>query len=354
MSKYEIKIRLAEEYDLQCWDDFVLRHPYASPYHLWAWKKAIESVYGHKCRYYYIEKNHEILGVMPLIHLYFPRLINEVIGLPYCDVGNCLTNSEDTQDILLNELFHILERYNIKKIQIRGELYQSQMVESQMHAIETGKVRMIRELPPSSEQLLESFPSKLRSQIKKAKKNGISFQWASLDDLDVAYFVFSKNMHELGSPVHSKDFLKAVLVHYGNRAKLGITSFNGNIVGMGIILLGATGVSIPWASTLREFNRYGPNMLLYWNFLKFSSDNGYDFFDFGRSSINEGTFKFKKQWGAKPIPLIWYDSLKKGEDQKLKKKKSFVNRENVTDFWKKIPFPIANMIGPYVRKYISL
>lgn len=354
MSNIEIKIKIAEDCDLQRWDDFVLGHPYSSPYHLFAWKKSIESAYGHKCRYFYLEQNQKILGVMPLIHFYFPKIVNEIIGLPYCDVGNCLIDREDIQDILLNKLFNIIKNSNIKKIQLRGEMYQSEMIRSQMHPLETGKVRMIRDLPPSSDQLLQSFPSKLRSQIKKAKKNGVSFQWGNLEDLDSAYYVFSKNMHELGSPVHSKSFMKAILSNYGNHAKLGITFFNGKLVGMGIILLAGAGVSIPWASTLREFNRYGPNMLLYWNFLKYSSNNGYAFFDFGRSSINEGTFKFKKQWGAKPIPLIWYDFFNKQDDHDAIKGNKYLNREKFADLWRKVPFKIANMIGPHIRKYISL
>ena len=65
-----------------------------------------------------------------------------------------------------------------------------------------------------------------------------------------AYHVFSKNMYELGSPVHSKSFLKAVVAHYRERARLGLAVFQDKVIGMGIILLGGKGVSIPWASTL--------------------------------------------------------------------------------------------------------
>jgi hypothetical protein len=28
-------------------------------------------------------------------------------------------------------------------------------------------------------------------------------------------------------------------------------------------------------------------------------------FDFGRSTMNEGTYKFKKQWGCEPTQLHW-------------------------------------------------
>ena len=62
-----MKIRLAEDADQERWDEFILSHPKASPYHLFAWKKAIEAAYEHKCIYFYAEKNREILGVLPLV-----------------------------------------------------------------------------------------------------------------------------------------------------------------------------------------------------------------------------------------------------------------------------------------------
>jgi hypothetical protein len=161
-------------------------------------------------------------------------------------------------------------------------------------------------------------------------------------------------MHELGSPVHSKSFLKAVLTWYGARAKLGLAEFQGKTIGMGIILLGGKGVSIPWASTLREHNRLGPNMMLYWNFLKYSADNGYAYFDFGRSSEGEGTYKFKKQWGAKPKPLVWYESIEKRKTKAEPSLTDMGNRERVAAMWQKLPPWAANRIGPHLRKYISL
>ena len=170
---------------------------------------------------------------------------------------------------------------------------------------------MILDLPASSDELFKGFKSKLRSQVRKAGKNGVKFSWGNVEDIDSAYIVFSKNMHELGSPVHGKSFIKAIATHYGARAKLDLAEFQGKTIGMGIILLSGKGVSIPWASTLREYNRLGPNMMLYWNFLKYSADNGYTYFDFGRSSEGEGTYKFKKQWGANPKPLVWYESIDK-------------------------------------------
>jgi hypothetical protein len=95
-------------------------------------------------------------------------------------------------------------------------------------------------------------------------------------------------------------------------------------------------------------------MLLYWNFMKFSADNGYEVFDFGRSTEGEGTYRFKKQWGAMPRPLTWYGSI---DNKNLKIEESPTdtnNREKLVAIWQRLPLRVANLVGPRLRKYISL
>ena len=71
-------------------------------------------------------------------------------------------------------------------------------------------------------------------------------------------------------------------------------------------------LEIPWAASLRTHNRYSPNMLLYWSVLAFACEKGYRNFDFGRSTPGEGTYRFKEQWGARPVQLYWHYWLGKG------------------------------------------
>jgi FemAB-related protein (PEP-CTERM system-associated) len=348
-----IKVKLADDSDQKRWDDFVLAHPESSPYHLFAWKKAVESAYCHKCQFFIAEHQSDILGILPLTHIRFSFFVDEVVSLPFCDIGGCLSKNEKSREILFKKVASLFKNGKTKKIQIRSEISESDASYSGLHQLSNQKVRMLLNLPNSSNVLFDRFKSKLRSQIRKAEKNDITFRWGNATDIDEAYRVFSINMHELGSPVHSKSFLAAVLSHFGKRAKLGLVEFQENIVGMGVILLGSIGVSIPWASTLRAYNRLSPNMLLYWNFLKFASDNGFSIFDFGRSTENEGTYKFKKQWGTEPVPLVWYESIDKRSKNEISNPTSG-NRDLLAAAWRKMPLPLANAIGPYFRKYISL
>ena len=110
--------------------------------------------------------------------------------------------------------------------------------------------------------------------------------------------------------------------------------------------------AIPWASSLQVYNRLSPNMLLYWNLLEYAADNGFRHFDFGRSTPDEGTYAFKKQWGAQAMPLHWYR-------QELEKRRSFESgteghsRAILEHLWRTLPVAVANVAGPRIRKYIS-
>jgi hypothetical protein len=80
------------------------------------------------------------------------------------------------------------------------------------------------------------FKSKLRSQIKKPGRKGLFSDWAALKLLDDFYDVFRINMHDLGSPVHSKKWISSVLELMGNKARTGIVLQDEEAIGGGIIL----------------------------------------------------------------------------------------------------------------------
>ena len=109
----------------------------------------------------------------------------------------------------------------------------------------------------------------------------------------------------------------------------------------------------PWASALKEYSRLSPNMLLYWSMLEYACDNGFSYFDFGRSSPDEGTYKFKEQWGSKPTPLHWYYISLNNQpiDEETSEKAKF---EKAIRYWQKLPVPVTEIVGPMIRKHIGL
>ena len=81
-------------------------------------------------------------------------------------------------------------------------------------------------------------------------------------------------------------------------------------------------------------------------------ERGCDTLDFGRSTPGEGTFKFKEQWGAVPVPLHWeYRMLNGAELPNL----SPTNPKYrlMIETWKRLPLPLATRLGPYIVRGIA-
>ena len=302
--------------DRLAWDQYVENHDHGTLYHLSGWKNIIEKTYGHKT-YYLIAKEssnysiNSIVGLLPLVHLKHFLFVNSLISMPFFDHGGILADNEEIEKTLLQETIKLKQQLKIKAIALRhiqplswfNNSNSTKLFDSITYKTHNQKVRMLLDLPESCEILMKSFKSKLRSQIRKPQKEGLTSKIGAIELLDDFYKVFSVNMRDLGSPVHSKKLILNVLEKFQEKCKIIVVYRGKQPMACSLIVGFKDTVVNPWASSLRKYCRLNPNMLLYWIMLKFSCDNGFKHFDFGRSSPGEGTYKFKEQWGAKPTIL---------------------------------------------------
>jgi len=216
-------------------------------------------------------------------------------------------------------------------------------------------MRMLCRLPKSTDILFKSFKSKLRSQIRRPLKSGLYTKIGGIELIDDFYNVFSVNMRDLGSPVHSKTLIKNVLLEFKNNAKIIVVHTKDNKFLAGSLVVGFKDtLENPWASALRKYSRLSPNMLLYWTMLEYACENGFKYFDFGRSSPEGGAYKFKRQWGAEPQPLYWYCISMPGKKASGSELHANSKLEKAAKIWKKLPVPVTIAIGPKIRKNIGL
>ena len=343
-------ISVAELKELSKVDEFLARSCHATPYHHMQWLQAVKNAYGFHYEYFIAEKDGCIEGVLPVCQ--FKNITGKLslCSLPFCDVGGVVADSAIVREELIQFALNRASQLQAMPLELRQRL-KSDAPDLDMT---DRKVSMLLNFPESTEALSASFKSKLRSQINKAEKNGLTFDCANDEkSIDDFFYVFCRNMHLLGSPTHSIKWFHALREMYKDDLMVGRVWFDGKIVGAGILLFSGDNVSIPWASTLRDYNRLAPNMLLYWNLLRISCERGCKQFDFGRSTYGEGTYKFKKQWGAKPVLLDWTTLDKQGVVEEASGGKGRA-RELVETVWKKLPLPVVNAIGPRLRRHISL
>ena len=350
-----LSIRPATPNDRDYWDNYVQNHQECTPYHLFAWQEAIFAAYGHKPCYLIAESDETLVGVLPLINLKIPLLGEKLISLPFCDLGGPLADSTE----IANELKRFATAKRIMhadEIEYRENGNETCQTDSEL----TGeKVRMILSLPNNSQELFSMFKSKLRSQINKAKKNGLTYSIKAGSEnknlLNDFYQVIAENMRSLGSPVHSKKWFEKICENYRKNCIVTIVYHNKMPVAGGIVLISGSKASIPWASTIRQYNRLSPNMLLYWSLLEYCCDHGMKEFDFGRSTFGEGTYKFKAQWGALPRLLNWQHSDQALSPNLTQNKRSSPNLRKIAEtIWCRLPLKLTVILGPQIRKFISL
>lgn len=339
-------VRLYTDQDKDRWDKYVMVSNSSTSYHLTGWKHLIEKSFGHKTFYLLFEdSDKEIKGILPLVSLSSVFFGNFMVSLPYFNYGGVCADSDEICKQLIMEASNIAEKEGAEHIEMRHTRH----INNELQEKKT-KVSMRLELPGTSEELWKGFPSKLRSQVNRPIKEKMYSNIGKLEELDNFYKVFSCNMRDLGTPVYSKMFFKNILTEFPNSTYIcTVYTEDEEPVASGFLTGFKEMLEIPWASSLRSFNKYSPNMLLYWSSLKYACQEGYKYFDFGRSTPGEGTYKFKKQWGTKPVQLYWHYWLRNGQTLPELNPNNPKYRLAIK-IWQNLPVGITRLLGPVIVK----
>lgn len=336
-------VELAES-DYGRWDAYVAQEKRCSVYHLSAFKKVVESTFGHRCIYLMaVDTENQIVGILPSVQLKSTLFGNFLVSVPFFNYGGAVAQDVTTENMLMEQLNQKARLLGAEHIEYRDINKREQL------PAKTEKNSLFLRLPQTADSLWDQIGSKVRAQIKKSMENNFTFKSGGAELLDDFYRVFSINMRDLGTPVYSKAFFRNLLADTDINSTLGVVYFNDKPISCAYLIGHQDTLEIPWASTLRDYNRLNANMYLYWNVISLAIEKQYEFFDFGRSSKEAGTFKFKQQWGAEPSQLYWHYWLASGGDLPQ------INPNNpkfklLVAVWKRLPIGIANLLGPMIVK----
>lgn len=339
-------LRVAAASDDGGWDSYAATHPAASPYHFAAWRRLVCEVMGHKDASIEARTaDGRIVGILPMVHMQSRLFGQFLVSMPYFNYGGALADSTGIESALLTEAGSSVARLCVQHAEIR-EMHQRQNLPCR-----SNKVSMLRALPQSDAELDRQLGSKLRAQVQRARREAHDLRIGRQELLDDFYTVFARNMRDLGTPVYAKRLFSAVLEAWPERSRIVVLRMGGRPVAAGFLVGHGDVLEIPWASTLRSVNHLGVNMLLYRSILAHAIESGYRWFDFGRSTEDAGTFRFKRQWGAEPVRHYWHYCLPGGATL------PGLNPDNpkfrlLIATWRLLPVWVTRVIGPAVVRGI--
>jgi FemAB-related protein (PEP-CTERM system-associated) len=363
-------LTIRRDVDRATWDAFVERHPGATMYHLSAWTDLIEEVFGHRAerlaavvaggatdatsnhradtRHADRSSAHEghVVGVLPIVYFQTPLFGRFAASMPFVNYGGVAADSPEAAALLFDAAVTDARLHRASYLELRhaqrlftGTPYQSH------------KVAMVLPLLGDAEAQWNGLDRKLRNQIRKAEKSGFAVRIGGAELLDDFHAVMSENMRDLGSPMHGRRLFERILAAFPECSRLFCVSLGGRPVAASLVLWHRDRLEVPWASALRRYNALCPNLLMYWEMLKFGIARGFRSFDFGRSTPNAGTFHFKKQWGAQPVPLFWEYWLADGATLP-DRSPSNPKFAAAIALWQRLPVAVTRTLGPMLVRNI--
>ena len=215
------------------------------------------------------------------------------MSLPFLNYGGVVADTVEAERALLAAAVVEARRSGAAYLELRHTQQKFPDLASRRH-----KVAMLLDLQPTVDAQWHMLDRKVRNQVRKAEKNGLTVRTGGVNCGHPFNSVFARNN---ARPCLHRSYSRTFFEETSGR-------FRPNTPDRLRVPRHSTGGGIPrctgrrrnrgaLASASKEFHSLSANTLLYWEMLRFSIERGFRPFDFGRSTRDAGTFHFKRQWG---------------------------------------------------------
>jgi FemAB-related protein (PEP-CTERM system-associated) len=331
------------ELDDARWDAFVRDRPEATYAHLLGWGRVLRDSMGHDWHGLAAFAGGRLEGVLPLTRVRSRLFGDYLVSMPFINYGGPV-GSGPARSTLADAARNLADELGVDLLELRNRTeLDSNLVRSDR------KITVVLNLPDDAEVLWKGLKAKVRSQVRRPMKEDMHASFGP-DQLENFYEIFCRNMRDLGTPVLPFRFFDHIRRQLGDHLVVCVVEHRERVVAGGCGFTFGEEFELTWASSLREFNRLAPNMLLYWSLMEESIRRGVARFNFGRCTPGGGTHRFKLQWGGSDEPLPWSQWSPAGLAS-TPSPDSAKYRAAVA-VWQRLPLAVTNRLGPGLSRLI--
>ena len=328
-------------------DAFVKGNVDGTPFHRPGWLHAVERGTGNRAYMLAaVASSGQIAGLLPLTHMK-SRLFGEaLVSSGFAVDGGILAGDPGVHSALACAAEGLARDRRIGSIELRGGTAPSE--DWSVH--EGSHLGFVRPIASDDEAELLAVPRKHRAELRKALANPALRVEVGRDEHLVAthYDVYAQSVRNLGTPVFPRRLFREVLAAFGEDADILIV-YEGDRPVSGVLTLYHQGKVMPfWGGGVADARRLRSNELMYYRLMGHGRTRGMRVFDFGRSKTGSGQAAWKKSFGFDPVPLAYHSWSATGERRDINPNSAHYQRR--VEMWKKLPLPIANLIGPLISR----
>jgi FemAB-related protein (PEP-CTERM system-associated) len=332
------------------WDLYVDQHQDASFYHLSGWKQLIEKVYRHKCYFLMWSQNDQIRGVLPLVEQNSLLFGHSLVSMPICVLGGVVADSPEISDELVRCAKSLADKLNVDYMELRGATEAATSCNEILVPEQQSHVMIGCALHDSSESILAGIKKKQRAVVRQSLNNGLTVKIES--NVDNLYHIYSTSVRNLGTPVFPKQSFVELKKIFGSRCEIFTVSHQHKPISSVMSFYYKGHVLPHYGGGIAQARAFKSNDFMYYQLMCHAQKKGCHYFDFGRSKIDSGSYRYKKHWGMDIKPMCYqYYLVKSAQLPALSANNP--KFKMLIKLWQKLPLVVSQQIGPMLAKYLG-
>jgi len=341
-----VKVSFFQDCDEISWDDFVDRSPQGTLFHLIGWKKVMEKTFHYRSWYLAAYDDCGMCGCLPLFQVKNAIFGNALISVPFGVTGGICANNSLAVHSLLHRAQALAEQLRADYIEFRhASCCGVDLPDKDLY------VTFERELESDMDKNMAAIPRKQRRMIRQGMKLDLVSSVNGQESLAAFYGIYAHSVHNLGTPVFPYKYFQYLMDCFDDKIRIHLVGHQGTPVAAVLTFFYKNRVMPYYGGALKSYFHLAVNDFMYWELMKYGCEHGFKIFDFGRSKRGTGSFDFKRHWGFEPRPLPYQYSLHRRKEipnvsPSNSKIKPFIALS------KNLPLPIANIVGPYLIRYV--
>ena len=328
------------------WDAFVMGCPQATFFHRAGWQRVLRGVFKHETHYLYAERDGQVRGVLPLVHVNSLLFGRALVSLPFAVYGGVAASDESATLALESEAQRLAVRLGVDHLEMRNvQARHSDWPRQDLY------VTFRKAILPSEEANMLAIPRKQRAMVRKGIKNALR---SDIDDgVDRFFALYADNVHRHGTPALPKRYFRALRDEFGPDCEvLTVSASDGRPLSSVLNFYFRDEVLPYYAGDDVAARDLAANDFKYWELMRRACARGLKVFDYGRSKQGTGPYAFKKNWGFEPTPLQYEYCLYK-RDSVPQNNPSNAKFKLMIETWRRLPLGMANWLGPLVVRNLG-
>ncbi len=324
------------------WDAYVQAHPEATFFHLAGWREVIGNSFRVPAHYLFAEQAGQVTGVLPLFHVRSLLFGNTLVSVPFFVYGGVLASDEASRAALQEAAGDLARELRVDYVE-----YRHRRPTLDLPVVDDRYVTFRREISADSDENLKAIPRKQRAMVRKAGRNGLETDFRG--DVGTFFDIYARSLRDMGTPALPQRFFRQMQQTFGQDTQILILRKDGVPVSTVFSfyfrdeVLPYYGGGTEAARSLSAFDG------MYWELMVHAAERGVRVFDYGRSRIGTGSYRFKKHWGFEPTPMAYqYDLV--GSPAVPNKTPDNPRFELAIKVWKKLPLAVTNRVGPWLSR----